>query len=161
MDQKDIVDEREKNIKDIADMVSKVNQISKEMNQLIHKQDENLDSIHKKQDKVQKNAQQTVQDLVDTDNLTKKKLKRIAIWAVAIILLGLCVVGLVYIIKGNKKKENKDVAFVVEAPELISMERKQIKEENDKKMRNLLLFLNSQKIKGRPFASRIVLSSII
>jgi hypothetical protein len=106
MDQKDVVDERQQNIKDIADMMSKVNQISKEMNQLIHKQDENLDSIHKKQDKIHKNAKGTVNDLVEADNLTKKKLKKIAIWAGAIILLGICVVGLVYIIKGTDKKSD-------------------------------------------------------
>lgn len=114
MDQKDIVDERQQNIKEIADMMNKVNQISKEMNQLIHKQDEGLDEINKKQKKIKENAEKATENLIEADDLTKKKLKKIAIWAVAVILLGLCIVGLVYILKGGgggKKDDPKVVKF--------------------------------------------------
>lgn len=107
MDQKDLVDDRQQNIREIADMMTKVNQISKEMNTLIYKQDEKLDSIHKHQDQIQDNARTAVQDMVETDNLTRKKLKKIALWAAAVILLGLCVVGLVYIIKSGSKDDKK------------------------------------------------------
>ena len=106
MDQKDLVDERQQNIREIADMMTKVNQISKEMNTLIHKQDEQLDEIHKRQDNVQDNARTALDDMVQTETLTRKKFKKIALWAVAVILLGLCVVGLVYIIKGGSKDED-------------------------------------------------------
>ena len=106
MDQKDIVDERQQNIREISDMMTKVNQISKEMNQLIHKQDEDLDNIHKKQENIQNNAQTTVKDMVEVDNITKKKLKKIAFWAIGIILLALCIIGLIYILKGKKKSDD-------------------------------------------------------
>jgi hypothetical protein len=106
MDQKDIVDERQQNIREITDMMTKVNQISKEMNQLIQKQDDDLDNIHKKQEDIQNNAQTTVKDMVEADNITKKKLKKIAFWAAAVILLGLCIVGLVYILKGKKTSDD-------------------------------------------------------
>ena len=112
MDQKDIVDERQQNIKEIADMMSKVNEISKEMNQLIHKQDEGLNDILQTQNNIHNNARTATKDLVEADDLTKKKLKKIAIWAIAVILLGLCIVGLVYILKGNKKNDDPKVGIL-------------------------------------------------
>lgn len=112
MDQKDLVDGRQQNIREIAEMMSRVNQISKEMNTLIHRQDEKLDSITRTQDRVQDNAHQALGDMVETDRITRKKLKKVAIWAAVVVLLGLCVVGLVYIIKGGKKSDGGSQASV-------------------------------------------------
>ena len=107
MDQKDIVDERQQNIKDISVMMKRANDISEQMNNLIKESDQNLDTIIKTQDEVYVNAENTTNDMLETNEINKKKLKKVFIWVVALILLGICIIGLVYIIKGTKKKGSK------------------------------------------------------
>ena len=104
MDQKDIVDEREENIKELTTMMTRVNDISKQMNQLIETMDQDLDKINNKQDNILKNAEVTNKEMKETDQINKKKLKKVFIWVLALIGLGACIIGLVYIIKGSTDK---------------------------------------------------------
>ena len=109
MDQKDQVDEREENIKEINKMMLKVNDISKQMKGIILEMDQDLDGIRKKQDDIDRNAGMTNKEMVETDKINKKKLKKVFIWTLIIIVLALCIIGIVYLSKGNKDKENNNL----------------------------------------------------
>ena len=104
MDQKDLVDTRDEDIREIATMAEKVFAISNDIKNLTKKQGQGLDNIIKKQDNIEDNAEKAVEELAEANEFSRKKLKKVLIWGGVVLALAVCVTALVYIIKGTKKK---------------------------------------------------------
>lgn len=106
MDQKDLVDQRDEDIREIANMAEKVFAISNDIKNLTQRQGEALDNIIKKQEDIEDNAGKAVDELEEANEFSRKKLKKVLIWGGVLLALAICVTALVYIIKDTKKSKD-------------------------------------------------------